>query len=222
MKVRVIVVAMFVAVSAFAQQDWTYLSMKSADALRAGDYAQALKVDDRLINDMFSRLGGGENETKAFAVALAHKAMALAGLGRTDDALWYWHEAVSMFPPLANSDVKPFGVAGEFLKTHPVEELQGTKLTGDKSIQAPVVVKRVEPVYPNAAKVFADKGITVIEALIDETGTLRDARLVKANPSPTLSHSAFEAVRQWHFKPAMRDGQPIAVIYHLTINFKLR
>jgi outer membrane biosynthesis protein TonB len=31
-----------------------------------------------------------------------------------------------------------------------------------------------------------------------------------------------EAVRQWKFQPATRDGAPIPVLFNLTVNFKLK
>ena len=36
-----------------------------------------------------------------------------------------------------------------------------------------------------------------------------------------LTESAEEAVRQWKFEPALRDGEPVAVIYYLTVSFRL-
>ena len=36
-----------------------------------------------------------------------------------------------------------------------------------------------------------------------------------------LSDSALDAVRQWTFQPATLHGEPVEVIFNLTVNFKL-
>jgi len=36
-----------------------------------------------------------------------------------------------------------------------------------------------------------------------------------------LSESAVEAVKQWKFKPGTLNGEPVEVIFNLTVNFKL-
>jgi outer membrane biosynthesis protein TonB len=32
-----------------------------------------------------------------------------------------------------------------------------------------------------------------------------------------MEQAALAAVRQWRFKPAMRNGVPISVVYHLSL-----
>ena len=39
--------------------------------------------------------------------------------------------------------------------------------------------------------------------------------------SPGLTEKAVEAIKQWKFEPALKNGEPIAVLYNLTINFQL-
>ena len=36
-----------------------------------------------------------------------------------------------------------------------------------------------------------------------------------------LDEKAQDAVRQWVYKPALRDGRPVAVQFDLSINFRL-
>jgi protein TonB len=37
-----------------------------------------------------------------------------------------------------------------------------------------------------------------------------------------LDQAAVEAVKQWTFKPATLNGQPVEVIFNLTVNFMLQ
>jgi outer membrane biosynthesis protein TonB len=36
-----------------------------------------------------------------------------------------------------------------------------------------------------------------------------------------LSEKAVEAVRKWRFEPATLNGEPVAVYYNFTLNFRL-
>jgi outer membrane biosynthesis protein TonB len=37
-----------------------------------------------------------------------------------------------------------------------------------------------------------------------------------------LDQAAVDAVQEYRFRPATRDGEPVAVYYVLTVNFALR
>lgn len=195
----------------------------SATELKKGDYAKALKIDERLIDDMVNRLGPGDAESKWFSVAVAHKAMALAGLHRDDDAIWYWHAAVNLYPSIAQSDMSMFGAPAEFLKQHPLKErVDVTPVRSAQGIQPPKTIKRVEPLYPASARMFRVSGIAILECVIDKSGAVRDIYLRRGLPAPTMTYCAMEALRQWKFEPATLDGKPIDVLFNLTFNYKLR
>jgi hypothetical protein len=138
---------------------------ESATELKKGDYAKALKIDERLIRDMLANLGPGDAESRWFTVAVAHKALALAGLGRNDDAVWYWHVAVNLYPAIADSDMSMFGAPAEFLKQHQQQWPELPRIGGN--VKAPVALKRVEPVYPMGARYFHVTGPAIFESVID-------------------------------------------------------
>ncbi|MHB9001226.1 MAG: energy transducer TonB, partial [Thermoanaerobaculia bacterium] len=87
-------------------------------------------------------------------------------------------------------------------------------------IKPPICVDRVDPVYPDEARKARIQGIVIIEAHIDETGVVQDAVVLKPLPYG-LGEAAIDAVKQWRFRPALRDGQPVPVVFNLTVNFKL-
>ncbi len=89
-----------------------------------------------------------------------------------------------------------------------------------QDVKAPVVVHRVEPFYSEDARRARISGIVIAETMIDETGVVRDVRILKGLPSG-LSEAVVDALRRWTFKPATLNGQPVQVIFNLTINFKL-
>jgi TonB family protein len=86
-------------------------------------------------------------------------------------------------------------------------------------ITGPVKTKDVRPQYPTSAQRRGIQAVVVIEALMDEQGNIGRAR-VMSQPS-VLDAAALEAVLQWQFKPATRNGSPIAIVMTTTVNFSL-
>lgn len=88
------------------------------------------------------------------------------------------------------------------------------------NVKAPVILTKVEPHYSEEARQARISGIVIIEVLIDKAGMVKEATVLKGLPMG-LSEAAVEAVRQWMFVPATKDGQPVDVVFNLTVNFKL-
>lgn len=87
-------------------------------------------------------------------------------------------------------------------------------------VRPPVVISRVEPLYTEEARAARIAGIVILEALVDKNGVLRDAVVLKDLPYG-LGQSALDAVQQWQFEPGTRDGEPVDVLFNLTVNFKI-
>jgi protein TonB len=82
------------------------------------------------------------------------------------------------------------------------------------------VRNRVEPEYTDIARNARVAGVVIVEATIDKNGNVDRVRVIKGLPMG-LAESAERAVRQWKFKPGTLNGQPVDVIFNLTVNFKL-
>jgi TonB family protein len=95
-----------------------------------------------------------------------------------------------------------------------------TALRVGGDVKAPIVVSRVEPAYSEEARKARVSGIVIVEAMIDKEGNVTDVNVLKPLPFG-LDQAAIDAVKQWKFKPAMKDGQPVDVAFNLTVNFKL-
>jgi TonB family protein len=87
------------------------------------------------------------------------------------------------------------------------------------NVKAPVVINRVEPIFPALAKRAGISGIVILEVIIDRTGVVKDARVLKPLPFG-LDQAALDAVKQWTFRPATFHGNAVDVIFNLTINFR--
>jgi TonB family protein len=102
----------------------------------------------------------------------------------------------------------PDGGTGELLRT-------------GGAVKAPRVARRVDPVFPESARRDMKGSMLVVaEAIITKTGCVREVRLVSQSPYPELNAAALLALAKWKFKPATLDGQPVDVIFNLSINFR--
>lgn len=90
-----------------------------------------------------------------------------------------------------------------------------------EGVTPPVVVSRVEPAYPDEYRRAGVGGIVVMQVAISETGAIEDVSILKSL-APGLDMAAADAVRKWTFKPGMKDGKAVPVLFNLTINFKLK
>ena len=78
-------------------------------------------------------------------------------------------------------------------------------------------IKKVEPVYPPAAKAAKAEGEVKIMVIVSEEGKVIDAAAVDGHP--LLRDAALQAARQWEFKPAEHSGKPVKVVSVLNFNF---
>ena len=83
----------------------------------------------------------------------------------------------------------------------------------------PEAITRVPPNYPEAARHAAVEGTVMLQALIGKDGRVRAVRV--RNSIPMLDDAAMAAVRQWVFKPALSNGQPVAVWVGVPVTFTL-
>ena len=89
-------------------------------------------------------------------------------------------------------------------------------------ITAPRAVFTPEPDYPLSLRKGKHKvqGSCVLGITVDKDGLVRDVHVTRSTDK-RLDQFAIDAVRRWKFKPAMRDGKPIAVLTSVEVAFRL-
>jgi len=75
----------------------------------------------------------------------------------------------------------------------------------------------VPPVYPHAARVAGVSGMVIVQIMLDETGKVGSATIVRS--IPLLDQAAIDCVKQWRFTPALRNGSPIPSTMVVTVTF---
>jgi len=194
---------------------------ESTDLLKAGKYAEALKLDEKVIHEMGEYYVSGSATTQFFTIAVVHKALALAGLGRNDEALWQWHTAISLYPAVERSDMTEYGPPGTFLAQHPPVS-RPEPIPPGAHVTPVKMTKHVEPRFPSQSVNARVEGPITVEVIIGLDGKPRSPRVIDTLGAPMLGYATAEAVRQWQFEPAVVDGKPIEVLYRLTVAYKVR
>src|SRR5260370_11401452 len=77
----------------------------------------------------------------------------------------------------------------------------------------------VPPDYPLLARQMKVQGAVRLQALISREGAIQELQIL-SGPS-ILATAAREAVKQWHFKPYIQNGQPVETQARITVNFTI-
>lgn len=77
-----------------------------------------------------------------------------------------------------------------------------------------------DPTYSASARKAKINGTVVLAVAINDSGTV-DAVKVVRSVEPGLDQNAVDAVKQWKFTPATKDGEPVAVQIDVTVGFSM-
>lgn len=88
-------------------------------------------------------------------------------------------------------------------------------------ITPPRLTEVASPNYTPEAKKKKIEGTATLAIVIDKNGDVVDAKVVKGL-GYGLDENAIIAVKEWKYKPAEKDGNPIAVKMEVTVDFYIR
>jgi TonB family protein len=96
-----------------------------------------------------------------------------------------------------------------------------TKVDTQKNdVKAAKVLNATQPVYPTEARNQGIYGTVVIDAIIDETGKIREPFVIHS-AGTLLDKAALDAVRRWHYRPTTLNGLPVGVDTTISVVFTL-
>jgi protein TonB len=81
---------------------------------------------------------------------------------------------------------------------------------------------QVRPSYPAAPRRLGIQGTTMLRVQVLADGRIGDVRVQESAGHPELDDAAVNAVKRWHFEPARRGAEAIAMWVLLPVEFKLR
>lgn len=82
-----------------------------------------------------------------------------------------------------------------------------------------LLVKRVQPSYPEKARQERVQGVVVLKILISRDGDVREVTVVSGDP--LLAPEAIRVVKLWKYKPFLFHGYPVEVDTEVRVNFTL-
>ncbi len=86
-------------------------------------------------------------------------------------------------------------------------------------LTAQSVTVSVPPDYPMLARQMKVQGAVSLQALISREGTIQELQIL-SGPA-ILAAAAREAVKQWHFKPYIVNGQAVETQARILVNFTI-
>src|SRR5258708_2057345 len=87
-------------------------------------------------------------------------------------------------------------------------------------ISAPQAISTPDPEYTEEARNAKTQGTCILWLIVDDPGHPRDIRVVRGL-GMGLDSKAIEAVKQWRFQPALKDGRPVNVQISVEVGFRL-
>ena len=82
-----------------------------------------------------------------------------------------------------------------------------------QGVSRPEILGWIRPEWPKDVPPF---GTTILESVIDATGRVCAARVLKT-PSKAVGEAAIAALRKSKFKPAKMNGKTVPVLYIITV-----
>lgn len=84
----------------------------------------------------------------------------------------------------------------------------------------PVAIYQPQPEYSEEARKARFQGLVMLMVTVGEDGLPRDIRVTRSL-GLGLDEKAIEAVSRWRFRPAMKNGRPVATWANIEVGFRL-
>ncbi|MGC2110091.1 MAG: energy transducer TonB [Candidatus Korobacteraceae bacterium] len=101
----------------------------------------------------------------------------------------------------------------------PNDSLSGVYRVGN-GVTPPQPFYEPDPEYSDQARKARLQGTVVLWLIVDADGLPQHIR-VQRSVGMGLDEEAIKAVKQWRFKPSMKNGEPVPVMINVEVNFRL-
>lgn len=98
----------------------------------------------------------------------------------------------------------------------------GTPIQTDIGKLIVVYQPDADPYYPSFSKRAGEQGEVVVRLIIDETGVVEEAVLLRSSGFTRLDRAAEQIGRRYRFKPYTVNGNPARISTNLLIKFNLK
>lgn len=164
--------------------------------------------------------------------ANSRKTLLLLGLLAATGAAWWTmqdrSDVAATAPPLASNapvsvpvDEATIATEGTSARIAPAPAKAQPRVPRDRDPRL-IASSQVMPRYPAAALRTGQAGTVMVAATIDANGVPVDVSIDDRSGSRELDRSAMQAVRQWRFQPALRNGKPVQASVRVPVEFALQ
>jgi protein TonB len=87
--------------------------------------------------------------------------------------------------------------------------------------EAPVLIKFVNPKYPDLARQAGIEGTVLLNVLVGDDGKVLQVAVIQSDVTPAMEKAAMEAAKQFMFKPAKQRTVSVKARVAIPIRFKL-
>ena len=136
----------------------------------------------------------------------------VAKLSEAERSIFFGRRFYSLTLNMPNLNSASGSWVVRFAELHPDPNSSG-------ELSAPVATLKVDPGYPLQLMRQNVSGTVIVYAIIHADGTVGGVRVL-SSPDPRLDRLASEAVAQWRFQPAMKNGAPVEVEATFQIPFR--
>ena len=158
----------------------------------------------------------------------ARKTILLLGLLAITGAAWWTlqdrSETLDAAPSFASTEPLPAPIDESPITPIPEPAAKSSAkapATGRTRDASLIASSQVLPKYPASALRAGETGTVLVLASIDRNGVPIEVSLDDRSGNREFDRSALQAVRQWRFQPALRDGKPVAATVRVPVEFAL-
>jgi len=199
------------------------------DALRSGTAGQvelrAIVAPDSKLKNLAVISGNPEFSQSSLAAIRKWRFRPVSDQGHPLETIFKIHVRFDPMLREANSDVelespqvepRPHSSPPSVLQQGSGEQVHGMSEPG---IVGPKPLYQPEPEFSEASRTKGEQGSVAIAMVVGTDGLPRDLTFI-CSSIPASNQNAVDAVGQWKFKPATKDGEPIAVAIAVEISFQ--
>jgi protein TonB len=98
----------------------------------------------------------------------------------------------------------------------------GPLIAGVAGVSNPVLLDKVQPIYPELARKAGIQGKVFLQAIVNDDGSVQNVSVLSCTaPELGFEEAAIEAVRKWRYKPGEQKGRPVDVFFNVAVEFTI-
>jgi protein TonB len=115
-------------------------------------------------------------------------------------------------------DGVPWGIPGSQGPGLPPSGAEDDPIPIVGDVRPPERIHRVDPAYPEAARLSRAEGRVILEIVVGRGGDVEEVRVLKGHP--LFERAAAEAVGRWKYRPALQGGRPVKVVMTVVVDLR--